>query len=83
MQKLDQQEIRANYKVSILTNNTIHIIKITMFFTRRNRVAVSHFVAVSITIGINTIIVVMLNAARNPSRGNICGIAIANIAANT
>lgn len=53
-----------------------------MFFARRNRVAVSHFVAVSITIGINTIIVLMLNAARNPSRGNICGIVIANIAAN-
>lgn len=53
-----------------------------MFFTRRNRVACSHFVAVSITTGINNITVVMLNAARRLSSGIISGIETASIAAN-
>lgn len=68
--------------IDLLTNNSTQTRKMLMFLAKRNRVACSHFVAVSITIGISSMIVVMLTAARRLSRGTIFGTAIASIAAN-
>lgn len=55
------------------------MMQIEMLFPRRNRVAYSHLVAVSIIMGISSITVVRLKDARSPKRGTISGIAMAII----